>query len=130
MTKLRAAIENKIKPSSLLFQEQPNGEWTKFDFLLLEAYQILQDETCQQCGNPIWICHNEFADNVGFKIKTVKCFAKAELEKHQERQQKKDVKKKTYGQIEVVVPYAYDGTELPTRRGYLEAQVKSYLDSQ
>jgi len=97
---------------------------------LLEAYQILQDETCQQCGNPIWICHNEFADNIGFKIKTIKCFAKAELERHQEREQKKDVKKKKYGQIEVVVPYAYNDGELPTRRSYLEAQYQAGIESQ
>jgi hypothetical protein len=97
--------------------------------LLLEAYQTLQDETCSQCGNPIWICHNEFADSVGFKIKTVKCFAKAELEKHQERQQKKDSKKKSYGQIEIVVPYAYDNSELPSRRSYLEALYQKQSDS-
>lgn len=97
--------------------------------MLLEAYQILQDETCSQCGNPIWICQNEFSDNVGFKIKTIKCFAKAELEKHQERQQKKDTKKKAYGEHEVVVPYTYDKGELPSRKSYLEAQIKSYLDS-
>lgn len=97
---------------------------------MLEAYQILQDETCQQCGNPIWICHNEFAENIGFKIKTIKCFAKAELERHQEREQKKDVKKKKYGQIEVVVPYAYNDGELPTRRSYLEAQYLAAIESQ
>lgn len=98
--------------------------------MLLEAYQILQDETCQQCGNPVWICHNEFADSVGFKVREIKCFAKAELEKHQERQQKKDSKKKKYGVQEIIVAYAYDGHELPTRRSYLEEQFKKALESQ
>lgn len=98
--------------------------------MLLEAYQILQDETCHQCGNPIWICRNEFADSVGFKVREIKCFAKAELEKHQERQQKKDSKKKKYGVQEVIVPYAYEGHEMPTRRSYLEAQVLKAMESQ
>ena len=98
--------------------------------MLLEAYQILQDETCSQCGNPIWICHNEFADGVGFKVREIKCFAKAELEKHQERQQKKDTKKKKYGIQEIVIAYPYEGMEMPTRRSYLEAQVKKTLESQ
>lgn len=98
--------------------------------MLLEGYQILQDETCQQCGNPIWICHNEFADSVGFKIKEIKCFAKAELERHQERQQKKDSQKKKYGVQEIVVAYAYEGHEMPTRRSYLEAQMAKVLESE
>lgn len=129
MTKVRAAIENKIRPTAILFQEQPNEPWTKFDFLLLEAYQMLQDETCGQCGNPIWICRNEFAANVGFKVKTIKCFAKAELERHAEIQEKRGNKKKTYGEQEVVVPYTYDNGEFPSRGSYLEALYKEHLDS-
>ena len=103
----------------MLFHEQPTDPWTKFDFLLLEAYQILKDETCQMCGNPIWICRNEFADNVGFKIKTSKCFAKAELEKYMEKEEKKKSKAKKYGEQEYIVPYTYDNGDFPTRMSYL-----------
>jgi len=124
VTKLRAAIENNIRPSAMLFHEQPNLEWTKFDFLLLEAYQILQDETCQQCGNPIWICRNEFADNVGFKIKSSKCFAKAELEMYQEREEKKKSKRKKYGEQEYILAYTYDGSDLPSRMSYYNAMAE------
>jgi hypothetical protein len=104
----------------MLFHEQPTDPWTKFDFLLLEAYQILQDETCQMCGNPIWICRNEFADNVGFKIKTTKCFAKAELDRHAEQQEKKKSKPKKHGEQEYVLAYTYDGSEMPTRLSYFK----------
>ena len=102
----------------MLFHEQPTEPWTKFDFLLLEAYQILKDETCQMCGNPIWICRNEFADNVGFKIKTTKCFAKAELDRYQEQQDKKKSKSKKHGEQEYVLAYTYDGSDMPTRLSY------------
>jgi hypothetical protein len=118
VSKIRVAIENKIRPTAVLFHEQPFDPWTKFDFLLLEAYQTLQDETCSQCGNPIWICRNEDATNVGFKIKTTVCFAKAELERHNEMKEKKKSKKKNYGESDYVVAYTYDGGEMPTRSSY------------
>jgi hypothetical protein len=105
----------------MLFHEQPNEVWTKFDFLLLEAYQILKDETCGHCGNPIWICRNENASNVGFKIKTSKCFAKAELEKHYEQQEKRKSKTKTYGETDYAVAYTYDGGDMPSRMSYYKA---------
>jgi hypothetical protein len=129
VVKLRAAIENKIRPSAMLFHEQPDLPWTKFDFLLLEAYQMLQDETCSMCGSPIWICRNESAANVGFKIKTATCFAKVELDKHQEREEKKNKKKKKYGEQEYIIPYTYDGGELPTRMSYLNALAEEATNS-
>ena len=129
MVKLRAAIENKIRPSAMLFHEQPDLPWTKFDFLLLEAYQMLQDETCSMCGSPIWICRNEYASNVGFKIKSAKCFAKAELDKHQEREEKKNKKNKKYGQQDYIVPYTYDGAELPTRMSYFNSLAQQAAES-
>lgn len=105
----------------MLFHEQPTEPWTPFDFKLLEAYQILQEETCQECGNPIWVCRNENAANVGFKIKTAKCFAKAELDKWHEKENKKKTKKPQYGEYPYVVAYTYDGSEMPSRRSYYEA---------
>jgi len=103
----------------MIFHEQPGDAWTPFDFLLLEAYQMLQDEICTECGNPIWICRNEEAANVGFKVKVATCFAKAELDKWAEAQEKK--KKKTYGQYPYVIAYTYDDGPLPSRQDYLNA---------
>ena len=102
----------------MLFQEQPSDPWVPFDFLLIQAYQILQDETCNECGNPIWICRNDNAHTVGFKVKTSVCYANAELERWREKQEKKSSKKKTYGESPYVVPYTYDDSELPTRMSY------------
>lgn len=111
----------------MLFHEQPTDPWVRFDFLLLEAYQILQDETCSECGNPIWICRNENAANVGFKIKISKCYAKAELEKWQEKQEKK--KKKGYGETPYIVPYTYDENDFPTRLSFYQGLSENESDT-
>lgn len=118
MTTIKAAITAGIRPVAMLFHEQPSDPWVTFDFLLLEAYQMLQEETCNECGNPIWICRNDNAHNVGFKIKITKCYAKEELEKWQEKQNKKESSKKNFGEIPYVVPYTYDDSPMPTRASY------------
>jgi hypothetical protein len=97
--------------------------------LLLEAYQILQDETCSLCGNPIWVCRNEAATNVGFKVKTVKCFAKAELDRHSEMQQKKNSKRKTHGEQDIVIPYTYDEGDFPSRASYYQDLYKKHTET-
>ena len=81
------------------------------------------------CGSPVWICRNEYAANVGFKIKSAKCFAKTELDKHQDREEKKNKKNKKYGEQEYIVPYTYDGGELPSRMSYLNAMMQEAIDS-
>jgi hypothetical protein len=93
--------------------------------MLIEAMQILEDETCKECGSPIWICRNEAAANVGFKVKTTKCFAKAELERWQEKEDKKKTKRKAYGERPYIVAYTYDGSEMPTRSDYYQNLAKS-----
>jgi uncharacterized Fe-S center protein len=118
VTKIKAAITAGIRPVAMLFHEQPSDPWVKYDFLMLEAYQMLQEETCSECGNPIWICRNDAASNVGFKIKTTKCYAKAELEAWQDKRSGKSDTKKRFGEIPYIVPYTYDGEDYPTRISY------------
>jgi hypothetical protein len=101
----------------MLFHEQPSDPWVEFDFMLLEAYQMLQEETCNECGNPIWICRNEDANWIGFKVKTSKCFAKAEIEKWQEAQEKKSAKK-DHGSMPYVIAFSYDERPMPSRRDF------------
>ncbi len=101
----------------MLFHEQPSDPWVPFDFMLIEAYETLKEETCGECGSPIWICRNENATNVGFKVKSTVCFAKSELEKWQERQEKQN-KKLKHGEIPYVVPYSYDDSPMPSRRDF------------
>lgn len=87
---------------------------------------MLQDETCALCGNPIWICRNESATNVGFKTKTIKCFAKAELDAHEERESKKKTNRKRHGEQTIVVPYTYDESEFPSRMSYYEDLMRQH----
>jgi len=104
----------------MLFHEQPSEPWTPFDFMLIEAMQMLEDETCTECGNPIWICRNEDASNVGFRIKVSKCFAKAELDKWRESEEKSNSNKKKYGETPYIVAYTYDESPFPTRESYYQ----------
>jgi hypothetical protein len=104
----------------MLFHEQPTNPWNDFDFMLVEAFQILEDETCSECGNPIWVCRNDSATNVGFKIKITKCFAKAELDKWREAEEKKKKKSKP-GEMPYIVAYTYDKGPMPTRAEYYQS---------
>jgi hypothetical protein len=97
--------------------------------MMLEAMQILEDEPCKECGSQIWICRNESAAHVGFKVKIATCFAKAELDRHQEREEKKKKKNKKHGEQEYVLPYAYDGGELPTRMSYFNSLTQQAMES-
>lgn len=85
--------------------------------MLVEALQMLEDETCGECGNPIWVCRNEDASNVGFKIKTTVCYGKAELDKWQQAQEKRN-KKAAPGELPYIVAYTYDDSPLPTRASF------------
>jgi hypothetical protein len=124
VVKIKASILAGIRPSAMIFHEQPMDSWNKFDFLLLEAYQMLEDETCNECGSPIWICRNEEAANVGFKVKIAKCFAKAELDRWHEQQEKKKSKQKNHGEYPYAVAYTYDDGPMPTRMEYYKGLSK------
>ena len=88
--------------------------------------QILEDETCNECGNPIWVCRNESASNVGFKVKTATCFAKAELDRWNEREDKKKSAKKRYGEYPYVVAYTYDGSDVPSRMQFYKDLIEKH----
>lgn len=109
----------------MLFHQQPTDPWVPMDFLLLEAYQTLQDEICQKCGHPVWLCRSN-SGNVTFEVKTGTCYAEIALESYKLRGLKKDDKrealknKKNWGVFTYtvpVVPPMIQG-ELPTREEY------------
>ena len=93
--------------------------------MLIEAMQILEDETCNECGSPVWVCRNEAAANVGFKVKVATCFAKAELDRWNEREEKKKSGKKRHGEYPYVVPFTYDGSDFPSRESYYQSLIQS-----
>lgn len=94
ITVLKAAQKNAIPPTVLLLKgRQPSDGWTPIDKKLVIAFQILEDETCNDCGVPIWIGHSD-DESVVFEIKSRTCYACAEIESEQEREEKRSSKRK------------------------------------
>jgi hypothetical protein len=53
-------------------------KWSQMDVLVMRAYQIIEDERCQKCGYPIWICRNE-DPRLQARKKVDKCWVDGEL---------------------------------------------------
>lgn len=87
MVRLRSAINLGLCPSAaLLSKKNPKGKWTKIDYLLVDAFYILDSEKCTRCNNPIWLCHS--TDNsIEFLVKVRTCYASAELEDYEKNKQ-------------------------------------------
>lgn len=75
---MRYALEMNARPTTFLRKAQPFGEWDDLDFSLAEAWRIMQDERCQQCGLPRYVCHSENPD-IQFEIDVEQCQAVAEV---------------------------------------------------
>ena len=77
---IKTAVENKMRPTAILFQlEDPYGGWEGLDYKLLQAYQVLKDELCNECGNPVWLCRS--TDNmIGWSVDTTTCYASRAIE--------------------------------------------------
>lgn len=132
MTALRAARASNIKPTSMLFHTQPNEPWKSVDFALLVALQILEEETCGQCGQPLWICRSNDRD-VYFKVESSICYASRRMrEKEFEKMDAKSKKNVTkaekkdwgvsYYPVPAIRPNA-DRERMPTRKEYYESRM-------
>lgn len=115
----------------MIFHEQPTDPWIKFDFLLLEAYQILNDETCPKCGHPIWLCRST-SQNIEFKVNSTICYAERAMKEYEDH--KKPVKDRTpgkerkdWGRIHFTSPFVplNMGDDFPTRTEFYEEMTKS-----
>lgn len=110
----------------MVFRVQPNRDWEDLDFKLMEAYQVLEDETCPKCGQPVWLCRSTSNDFVWSTAKTV-CYATRALEEKQEsRKDAKDKKasreeKAKWGLIEYAFPRALEGKSIPSREDYFKS---------
>ena len=107
-----------------MFHEQPTDPWVPFDFKLLEAYQILEDETCPLCNKPVWICRSD-DPRVQFKVREATCFADRELKKWEDNRDRKKSKNPSmkdqqadFGVYRYTEAYMVDGSPLPTRMTY------------
>jgi len=77
----------------LLQNRQPTEGWSANDKKLAMALQILEDETCSDCGVPIWIGHSD-DKNVEFEIKSKTCYSCARIESEKESEEKRSSKRK------------------------------------
>lgn len=114
---VETAVKMSLPPTSFLTDKDPSSGWSREDKKLAIALTILTRESCQKCGQPLWICRSS-ERNLLFKVKKATCYASAELEKGAEKKQNKTLKP---GEYLFTVPYMLDGSALPSRRGYLES---------
>jgi len=103
---IEAAIEQGIRPTSLILRVQPRGKWNDFDFLCSEAYKTVINERCGQCGLPRWMCHNDDGD-IGFKLVKDVCYATKEVETDAEKKSKKPKYKAPKGERIRPEPFRY-----------------------
>jgi len=115
----------------MIFHEQPTDPWTPYDFKLLEAYQILQDELCPKCGHPVWLCRSN-SNRVEFKAQEAYCAGERALKEKEDLGKPKaeranPAEKRQWGQYTYTVPYSPPNIEggLPTRREYYQELAKS-----
>lgn len=121
---IEASIKFGVRPSSLILGADTSKPWGKWDLLLAEAYQILQDERCPQCGLYRWICGND-DEAVQFDVVEESCVAIAEKDKYIARKYKGD-KSVPVGTVVKPQPYMVDDTRdlMELREPYYKAQYK------
>jgi hypothetical protein len=115
---VQTAYDMGVPPLTFLKDDsQPTDKWTDADKKLLMAWTILQKETCQECGQPLWICRSN-NNNLTFSVRKGLCYAKLAMEKWKDTSAGKNTKP---GEVPYVLPSRYDETlPLPSRRDYLQ----------
>ena len=120
MRQVKSALALHLRPSAhILALKKPTADWSQHDHTLAMAYSVLESETCDKCGHPIWVCRN--TDNrITFRVETYTCFADKELQKTrkkwEERNKGKPNKERLKdGEYEYTVPKMTDDSPLPSR---------------
>lgn len=74
MQAIRSALSLGLRPSAhILGLRDPRSKWTAEDHSAAIAYQIVSDETCPECGKPVWICRSG-NQNIDFKVMVDVCY--------------------------------------------------------
>lgn len=116
----------------MVLHAQPTDPWTRGDFKLLEAYEILQRETCANCGNPTWLCRHD-DDDLQWEIRTSVCRSELAVTKWMNLNRKKGKKD---GENVYAVPYMLryeegkmepiqDFDKLSTREDFYKAKAEA-----
>ncbi|WP_217182694.1 hypothetical protein [Streptomyces sp. AC495_CC817] len=86
---IRASITAGVRPTTMILGEDNRKAWSHLDVLAMQAFQIIEDERCGQCGLPRWLCKND-DPRLQVRIKVDSCYAKQELDKFEEERKKGD----------------------------------------
>jgi hypothetical protein len=120
MRAIKSALGLGLRPSAhILGLKKPLSGWSESDHKLAVAYSTLEAETCDKCGNPIWLCRTT-DERVEFEVKKYRCFATAEIEQREEKWRKQNKKgdRLKPGEYEYAVPKTRSGASLPSREDF------------
>jgi len=115
----------------MVLHAQPTDPWTRGDFKLLEAYEILKKETCGNCGQPVWLCRHD-DENLQWDVRFSTCSSEKATEAWVKANRKKGLKpgEKPYA-VPFYLRYEEDGVtpiedydNLPTREDFYKAKAE------
>jgi hypothetical protein len=123
ITAIKAARDWSVPPSVLILRNrQPSDGWSAADKKLAVAFQILEDETCKECGVPVWIGHSD-DENVVFEIKSRTCYSCAAIESARDKEEaRKGKRKPAKGKKHFL--HTEVGQRMPTRDQYYAAEAE------
>ena len=110
----------------ILLEGGKKATYTKWDYLIAEAYQIMQDERCSQCGYPRSVCQSE-SDDVRFRIELEECAATKAKHDYENPSRGRNGKAKEIPAGTVARPIAFSesGVDLATlRQPFYESLMK------
>lgn len=113
--RVRAAINAGLPPLAVLFDE-PKREWTRWDTILIKAYEIYTDMT-NGTGIPVYW---DRSDRVQFELGTYVSKSRAVLDRAEEKA--RESKSKNHGKVFYAIPHTVDGGPLPTLEEFLAEQ--------
>lgn len=110
---MKTAVLRGFRPTTLTNRRQPHSRWSAIDFVLLEALQILQDETSQTTGLPTWLTRADDG-TVEFDVREGLDRADAALAEYDKAAKgPKGDKSPPPGAIRYIVPITVDGRPVP-----------------
>ena len=122
ITQIKTAVRSNINPSAVMFNQRPKEkpQWSVYDVKLLEAYEILEEQTCGFCGQPRWVCDaREDANWFTFKADVGFCKGKQVKDQWESAERKLNQKEKSQlqdGEFLQLKPHVDGGFLYPDKR--------------
>ncbi|MBT2484855.1 MULTISPECIES: hypothetical protein [unclassified Microbacterium] len=91
MSLIKASLAAGVRPTTMILGEDNRKPWSHLDVLIMQAYQIVKDEQCSQCGLPRWLCRNS-DPRLQVKVKFDDCYASNEVKKEEKKHVNDDSK--------------------------------------